>query len=775
MLLGNRPDATNCGCVRGGGPEKMVEDNSGVGKVSMSQALGFRPLLLLPVFCAAISQAACSQDSLSIRTLEPGKRIERQIAPGEVHAYELKLQRGQLLRFKVMVRGTPAIDVLQPDGSKTLEAWAYNYDEEYSLEVVAKASGIYRLQMATDSYTPGRYELTVEELLTAAQASARIALQKARLAAAERWVAANSIPLETVEAGHGFRDLEPLKKLVGNARIVALGEATHGTREFFQLKHRMLEFLVSEMGFTVFGMEAPMPEGFDVNHYVLTGEGDPAKALSGLHFWIWDTEEVLDLIRWMRRYNADPRHKRKVKFYGFDMSFPGRAAKVTLVYLRKVDSEGAAVAEPALAVLSNPIASAENEPTILSKELTEQLTTYTKELLARFDERKQDYIRRSSPSEWALARQHARILAQWTDNIKHGGTGSRRDHYMAENIAWILEQEGRDAKIAVWAHNSHVATASSRMGGDLRKMFGNRLVVFGLTFNQGAFQALSEKNGDIRGFEVGPAPVGSLDATLAAAGLPIVALPLRRLPRAGPVAEWFNTEEVTHDIGYYDEQIEAWNFATLSVSRVYDALLFIERTSAARAMPSGQRPLYPKLATPANLDFESGQPGDVPADWIARPPLVSDLSGADMPAYFGFHVATSEEGPRSGKRCAEISRLPGKHYGEAAGWLQQRIDAAPYRGKRIRLRAAVRAEVIGPGNQAHLWLRVSRKDFTPLFFDAMLDRPITSSEWRDYEIVGEVSEDAETIEYGLALVGDGRAWLDTVSIGTAQTAPRTIR
>ena len=109
------------------------------------------------------------------------------------------------------------------------------------------------------------------------------------------------------------------------------------------------------------------------------------------------------------------------------------------------------------------------------------------------------------------------------------------------------------------------------------------------------------------------------------------------------------------------------------------------------------------------------------------------------------------------------------------GWLQQRIDAAPFRGKRIRLRAAVRAEVIGPGNQAHLWLRVSGKDLTPLFFDAMLDRPITSSEWRDYEIVGEVSNDAETIEYGLALVGDGRTWLDAVSIETTPKASRAMQ
>lgn len=96
------------------------------------------------------------------------------------------------------------------------------------------------------------------------------------------WLRANAIPLNTVEAEHGFSDMQPLKAVVGNARIVALGEATHGTREFFQLKHRMLEFLVTEMGFNIFAMEANMPEAQAINQFVLEGRGDPAAALAGL-------------------------------------------------------------------------------------------------------------------------------------------------------------------------------------------------------------------------------------------------------------------------------------------------------------------------------------------------------------------------------------------------------------------------------------------------------------------------------------------------------------
>ena len=101
------------------------------------------------------------------------------------------------------------------------------------------------------------------------------------------WIRKNAIPLKTVQAENGFEDMRPLRSAIGSARLVALGEATHGTKEFFQFKHRMFEFLVEEMGFTVFGIEANWPESLAINDYVVNGTGDPAAALAGLHFWTW--------------------------------------------------------------------------------------------------------------------------------------------------------------------------------------------------------------------------------------------------------------------------------------------------------------------------------------------------------------------------------------------------------------------------------------------------------------------------------------------------------
>src|SRR5579871_3965553 len=149
------------------------------------------------------------------------------------------------------------------------------------------------------------------------------------------WVRSHAVKLDTVEAGHGFADMQPLKDVIGNARIVSLGEATHGTREFFQLKHRMLEFLTSEMGFTVFSIEANMPEAYRLNDYVLTGNGDPAQLLKGMYFWTWDTEEVLDMIRWMRQFNASG--KGRLQFTGFDMQTPTVALQIARRFVVRYD------------------------------------------------------------------------------------------------------------------------------------------------------------------------------------------------------------------------------------------------------------------------------------------------------------------------------------------------------------------------------------------------------------------------------------------------------
>jgi erythromycin esterase-like protein len=129
-----------------------------------------------------------------------------------------------------------------------------------------------------------------------------------------------AIPLKSVDAGTGFVDLEPLRLVLKAARIVALGEATHGTSEFFRAKHRMLEFLVSELGFEHFGMETNDKVGSAINAYIQGGEVKPWSAL----YWPWATVEVAGMIDWMRAYNLDPKCARQIVFHGIDPGFGTR-------------------------------------------------------------------------------------------------------------------------------------------------------------------------------------------------------------------------------------------------------------------------------------------------------------------------------------------------------------------------------------------------------------------------------------------------------------------
>ncbi|UCH96753.1 MAG: erythromycin esterase family protein, partial [Candidatus Aminicenantes bacterium] len=151
------------------------------------------------------------------------------------------------------------------------------------------------------------------------------------------WIRANAIPIKTADPIEHHTDLMPLKGLIANRRIVALGEGTHGTSEFFKMKHRITKFLAEEMGFTVFAIEANMPEAREVNRYVLTGEGDPKKALAGLYFWTWNTSEVLNMIEWMRQHNLSG--KGKIEFYGFDMQTPTVAMENVKKFIEKADKD----------------------------------------------------------------------------------------------------------------------------------------------------------------------------------------------------------------------------------------------------------------------------------------------------------------------------------------------------------------------------------------------------------------------------------------------------
>jgi erythromycin esterase len=569
------------------------------------------------------------------------------------------------------------------------------------------------------------------------------------------WIRKQAVPLATVEAGHGFDDLAPLASVVGGARVVALGEATHGTREFFQLKHRMLEFLAEKMGFTVFAIEANLPEAFVVNEYVLTGKGDPAQALAGLYFWTWNTEEVLELIRWMRHYNEDPAHARKLKFYGFDMQTPKVAYAQAKAYLDQVDAEGAALMEQTLKAAAATTGAADRAAARGWREAAVAL-------IARIDSRREGLVAAAGVEAFERQRQNVVLLSQFAAmEADEQGAYRVRDESMAANVRWILEQE-KGARVVLWAHNGHVSfqpgamAGVNSMGWHLRQALGHDYLVFGFAFGGGEFQAIDYGTGKkgLIPFAVTPQPLATLNEALASAGRPVLALDLRPLPTTGPVKAWFDAPQGAWSIGaVFDASRPAAYVQSVPATAEYDAILYVDKTTTARANPSGRRTGSGASVTsaavklPANLGFEEGDAGKAPTGWFASPSQA-------------FTATVSTAAPKDGTKCLQVAFKTG----EPAGWysVMQAVDPTPYRGKKIRVTGWVRTDG-SPGAKAGLWVRVDRPGGMG-FFDNMQNRPITSSSWTEAVIEGVVDEDARALNFGCLVTGDGTTWFDAIRI-----------
>lgn len=190
------------------------------------------------------------------------------------------------------------------------------------------------------------------------------------------------------------------------------------------------------------------------------------------------------------------------------------------------------------------------------------------------------------------------------------------------------------------------------------------------------------------------------------------------------------------------------------------AVLFCAHTSAQEQKPSGE-PFQPKA--PVNLGMEDGKVGQVPTGWSFPEECINN----------GYQLALSEDKPFAGKRCAVLSHETNSQQQQQFGTLLQYIDATNYRGKRVLFKAAVRTDVTGAGNQAQLWFRVDRTKEQEGFFDNMGDRPITAKNWKHYEIVGDVADDAQHIVIGMLLLGKGAAAIDDISFEIVNQSTKT--
>lgn len=308
-----------------------------------------------------------------------------------------------------------------------------------------------------------------------------------------------------------------------------------------------------------------------------------------------DTEETSALIEWMRQYNENPRHLRKVKFYGVDMQFPLAPFQVVMAYLSEVDAGAATRARVQLQPL---VAENEDDADSTSRAERSRVCKSAADLVASFNANRAAYVAAAGQDRWIVARQNAVVLSQacalWSGSTN---SSSSRDKFMALNLEWILKTEGPDTRVLLWAHNSHVATASDGWfvpaGVHLRSILGSDYVAVGQFFNRGRFRAWNmqereEANRSVVPIDVEPAPSGYVENGLAKIGVARLVLDLRKVPRRGPAWEWLSTPHPFRDISaaYLDEESVR---TLLILTDSFDAIVFIDEVEATRPKSTGLR------------------------------------------------------------------------------------------------------------------------------------------------------------------------------------------
>ncbi|MER6914669.1 erythromycin esterase family protein [Streptomyces sp. NPDC000594] len=396
-------------------------------------------------------------------------------------------------------------------------------------------------------------------------------------------------------AAHPLTELRPLERMIRGASIVGLGEATHGSGEFFRVKHRILEHLVERAGFTTFALEANWSTGVRLDDYVVHGRGDLEQIMREefqSSYTLWNTREYRDLIRWMREHNLrHPRHP--VRFMGNDCSYasaalfdtvtryvadhrPGLLAEVRERY-RPWRPTGT-VAETVSGLLAAPLAERHR--------MRDDLAA-----VAALIERRPDG---ADPERHSWVRRHARAIAQvggfyaydYFDPAQTGPMMRYRDRVMAENTVWWQRRTG--GRVLLSAHNGHVGYETvdperypKLQGAFLREMVGDRYVSVGFTFGRGSFHAmdLTDPAEPLREFSIrGPEP-GSAEETLERVARQDHYLDLRTVP--APAREWLNTYRPVWSIGNsWPERARPARLAT-----GYDILIHLRRVTASRLLP----------------------------------------------------------------------------------------------------------------------------------------------------------------------------------------------
>lgn len=304
---------------------------------------------------------------------------------------------------------------------------------------------------------------------------------------------------------HGFADLDPLVERIGDAKLVLLGEATHGTHEFYAWRTQLTKRLIREKGFNFIAVEGDWPDCYNVNRFVKSYPGTPEKALDVVHSfdrwptWLWANWETIALAEWLRGGNNALPETKKVGFYGLDVYSLWESMQSIMEYLAATDPAARGVAETAYHCFEPYRAGNGAAYARASQFVPEQCQLEVVDLLKTVRQKMNTWP--GDPEEVFNIEQNAFVAVdaeQYYRTMLRGGPHgwNVRDRHMTDTLLRLLRFHGPEAKAIVWAHNTHVGDARAtdmtdegmyNIGELLRMHRGdNEVVLVGFGTGQGA-------------------------------------------------------------------------------------------------------------------------------------------------------------------------------------------------------------------------------------------------------------------------------------------------
>ncbi len=418
------------------------------------------------------------------------------------------------------------------------------------------------------------------------------------------WARTHLHAVDRVTADDDFRDLEPLRAIIGDARIVSFGEGMHGAAEPLEFRNRLFRFLVERMGFTAIALESGTAEGFEVNRYVLGASNDLEGSVKrGFSFGFSQLPQEADLVRWMRAYNDDPRHAHKIEFYGVDVSggdddmeMPLRAA---LDYLAARDAAKASgfrtrVADLLPRLHLNRMTEAPNQYPELTQAERDRLTATIADVIAELEVHETQWSTATSKREYATALRAAVAARQvdsylrwvpvgWKPKDGYAGifpTVASADRTKADNLEWVRSQMGPGARVLVFMHRGHLmytpstirlpppaglTTLPPMLGVYMKERYGADNVMIAHLFGAETTQC---------GKPARTAPPETLEAQWSALSSPLFLLDLRTAP-----------PEVTGRLNADREEFGMPPLNTIRIGNAYDAVFFSRSVTRAVGCP----------------------------------------------------------------------------------------------------------------------------------------------------------------------------------------------